>query len=75
MSLSGRIERAQRAAEVPDAGKAAPLEPRVAARLAGAPAREELLRDIKLRLQDEVINALGSRLDVVDGAEIRSRIE
>ena len=79
MSLSGRIQRAQQGAVVRDAGDAGlvkPPEPQRAVRApAAAPGREELLRDIKLRLQDEVISAFDSRLDVSAAVDVRSKIE
>jgi pilus assembly protein CpaF len=79
MALIGRIQKAQQAADVAETGKPAPVEPsgpqRQARAPALAPAREQLLRDVRIRLRDEVIGAFDSRMDVSNEAEVRSRIE
>ena len=81
MSLSGRIQRAQeRASESPATTTPATVQPpplqRPGDRLPGVtPAREELLRDIRLRLQDEVIGAMDTKTDVSSASEVRNRIE
>jgi hypothetical protein len=65
MSLLQRVERAQRAAETPGAAELvpviAPLPPQTAAQVAG---REELLRNVRLRLKTEVIVSFDTLLDV-----------
>lgn len=75
MSLQQRVEKAQRKAGTPDAGgaeralvPAPPPPPR-------APGREEMLRGVTDRLQDEVVNAFDSKLDIKNEAEVRARIE
>jgi len=78
MSLARRAERAQQGADVPKvvttapAEPAAPPPPRAPTR---SPAREELLRDIRVRIQDEVIRALGGSGEISDPAEARARVE
>jgi pilus assembly protein CpaF len=77
MSLLQRVERAQQAAEAADStalvpvAPAPPPPPAVAARV---PAREELLLDIRVRLQDEVIGAFDTLLDV-SATDIRTKVE
>ena len=80
MSLLQRVEQAQKraeAAEAAEATEATALVPAKAKAAAPAPApmpqspaqvaaREELLRDIRARLQDEVIGAFDTLLDVAD---------
>ena len=78
MSLLQRVERAQKAAEkadvdAPDA-PAAPVAPAVPQSPTQVAAREELLRDIRFRLQAEVMIAFHSLLDVSDPADLRGRI-
>ena len=80
MSLIGRIQRAQeRAAETPETTTPATVQTqtqRPGVRLPGAtPAREELMQNIKLRLQDEVIGGMDTKTDVASPTEVRSRIE
>ena len=83
MSLLQRVERAQRTAEAantatpanpaPPAPVPAPVAvPRSAVQVA---AREELLRGIRLRLQDEVMSAFDTLLDVADPADLRTKVE
>jgi pilus assembly protein CpaF len=70
MSLLQRVERAQQPADVP-VMPAAPPPPPTPARVA---ARDDLLRQIRLRLQDEVMAAFGSILDA-NPAELRTKVE
>jgi pilus assembly protein CpaF len=74
MSLLRRMERARPGADAPGAGTTPPVAPPVARSAAKAPARESL-RAIKVRLQNEVMSRLGSRLDLSDEAALRKRIE
>jgi pilus assembly protein CpaF len=77
MSLLQRVEKAQQEADSLKAGGTpAPraLVP-VAPRAAPAPAREEMLRGIKLLLQDEVVSAFDSLLDVTHPGDARARIQ
>jgi len=75
MSLAKRVERAQQEAGILKTGETgralipAPPEP------ARVPGREEMLRGVTIRLQDEVVNAFDSKLDVKNAPEVRSRIE
>ena len=76
MSLLKRVERAQQladdpTAEAPVVAPPPPLPPS-AARVA---AREELLLAIRLRLQDEVMGAFDTLLDLTDETELLGRVE
>ncbi len=81
MSLSQRVEKAQRKAEIAeDEGPA--REPVTARALVPAqpqaprnPAREEMLRGIRLRLVDETIGAFDPKLDVKNPTDVRAKIE
>ena len=79
MSLSGRIQRAQERAETPERTTPTAVQTqtqRPGLRTPGAtPAREELMQNIKLRLQDEVIGGMDTKTDVASPTEVRSRIE
>ena len=82
MSLSSRLERAQQRAvavedeeedEAPVAVAPAPPPPPVSPdRMA---AREELMHSFRLRLQDEVMDAFGTLLDLANPEELRSKVE
>ena len=79
MSLLQRVERAQQLAENPT-GVAlvpvAPLEPPpVQATPERVAAREEMLRDIRIRLQAEVMIVLDSLLNVADSAELQDKLQ
>jgi len=74
MSLLRRIERARPGTDAPAAGSTTPVAPGVPPRSPQAPGRQ-LLRDIKLRLQNRVMVDLGSKLDLSNEPEIRRRIE
>ncbi|HEX5590947.1 MAG TPA: ATPase, T2SS/T4P/T4SS family [Candidatus Limnocylindrales bacterium] len=66
------MEKARAGGDLPVAvGPGAPLAPPETAQL---PGREALLTDIRTRVQEEVIGAFESLLDVADPAEVRSRI-
>jgi pilus assembly protein CpaF len=81
VSLSQRVEKAQRKAEIAeDEGPA--REPVTARALVPAqpqaprnPAREEMLRGIRLRLVDETIGAFDPKLDVKNPTDVRAKIE
>ena len=84
MSLSSRVERAQQRAvaveaeedeeevEVEVAPPPPPPPPVSPVRYA---AREELLHSFRLRLQDEVMSAFDSLLDLADPEQLRSKVE
>src|SRR6266699_2644861 len=77
MSLLQRVERAQQAAEAAESNAlvpVAPAPPPPPAAAARTPAREELLLDIRVRLQDEVIGAFDTLLDV-SATDIRTKVE
>ncbi len=74
MSLLQRVERVQQGTDVPNAGAGVPVAP-PAPKAAGVPGREELLRDIRIRLQEEVISAFDSLLDVSKATDLRSKVE
>ncbi len=80
MSLSSRLERAQQRAEAAEAEEeeveaVPPPAPAPAPQSQGTKARrEELLHEFRLRLQDEVMVAFDSLLDVTDPAELRRKV-
>jgi pilus assembly protein CpaF len=74
MSLLQRVARAQRGADIPNAVIAVPVEPAARSTPAQDPAREALLREIRIRLQDEVVSVLDTLRDV-SGADATSKIE
>ena len=75
MSLLQRVERAQQAAETPNAAALVPVmappPPQTAAQVSG---REDLLRTIRLHLQAEVISAFDTLIDA-KATEVRTKIE
>jgi pilus assembly protein CpaF len=86
LSLLQRVERAQRAAaaatatvESPDAGPVAPdaevvpVQP-ARPRQPSSPAREALLAQIRIKVQDDVISSFKTLLDSADSSEVRTRI-
>ena len=75
MSLFQRVERAQQGADAPDAGALVPVSPPAPPNSARGGAREELLRGIRLRLQDEVMSAFDSLLDVSDPTDLYSKVK
>jgi pilus assembly protein CpaF len=82
MSLLQRVERVRQGAEINDGAVAIPVAPPPPPVLPPPPpstpvrgsARDDLLRDIRGRLQVEVISAFGSVLDV-SPTELRGKIE
>jgi len=74
MSLLQRVERAQQAADLQQAGETGRALVPVLAKAAPSPAREEMLRDVKVHLQDEVVNAFDALLDVSKSADVRTKI-
>jgi pilus assembly protein CpaF len=76
MSLLQRVERAQKAADTSNAntGALTPAGPPVPLAGGRAPAREELLRTVRLRLQQEVIGAFDTLLDVT-ATDVRPKVE
>src|SRR5882672_757940 len=79
MSLLRRVERAQQAAELANNGKQAPVVPVMPVAPPptsgrGSPAREEMFREIRLRLQGEVVNAFDTLLDVKT-TDVHTKIE
>jgi pilus assembly protein CpaF len=75
MSLLKRFEQAQARADAPNAGAVVPVPPPALPNPARAATREALLRDFRLRLQNEVMSASDSLLDVSDATDLRSKVE
>jgi len=84
MSLIQRVERAQQQladAEAPEAKATVPVAPPPRAPVAipvssdQRVARQELLHEVRLRLQDEVMTAFDTLLDLKDPAELRTKVE
>jgi pilus assembly protein CpaF len=75
MSLLQRVERAQHGADIPNAGAPVPAGPGAPPKPAPSPAREELLREIRVRLLDELIKAFDALREVPGAADARSKIE
>ena len=78
MSLLQRVERAQRGADNPNAGApvaVAPPAPPAPPTPALGPAREAYLRDVRIRLQAEVIRAFDALRDVAGAADARSKVQ
>ncbi|HEV2951728.1 MAG TPA: CpaF family protein, partial [Actinomycetota bacterium] len=74
-----RVERAQQQlaeAEAPVARAPAPVAPTVPIPLSSETraAREELLLEVRLRLQDEVMTAFDTLLDLADPADLRTKV-
>jgi pilus assembly protein CpaF len=74
MSLMQRVERAQQGADNPSAIAIVPVSPVVLTTSSRAPEREELLRNVRLRLQEEIVGAFSTLVDATPD-EARSRIE
>ena len=74
MSLLRRVERAQQGADAQNAGTVTPVLAPAATRLAQVAAREELLREIRLRLQEEVSRASSSLFDAA-ATDVHARVE
>jgi len=75
MSLLQRIERAKQGPDIPNTGTAAPVEPPPPPKPGRTPAREDWLREIRARLQVEVMSSFGSQLKVSGVADARSKVE
>ena len=75
MSLLQRVERAQQGADSPNTGALVPAPPPAPPNPGRVAAREELLGDIRRRLQDEVMSVFHSLLDVSDPTELRGKLE
>jgi pilus assembly protein CpaF len=76
MSLLRREAQAQQRPDVTDASSAAPVVPAASPRPAsGGPGRDELMREVRLRLQGEIVGAFDSLIDVTDPAEIHRKVE
>jgi pilus assembly protein CpaF len=73
MSLLSRVERAQKAADNP-AGALVPVAPPPPTPSTRAPDREALLREVRLRMQAEVISAFDTLLDGT-ATDAHSKIE
>jgi pilus assembly protein CpaF len=78
MSLMQRVERAQQAAQA-NGTEVVPVSPPppelvLAPSAPRSPAREELLREVRLRLQAETVSAFSQLLDIPQ-AEVRTRIQ
>src|SRR6266508_1805977 len=72
MSLLQRVERAQKGAALPTDEAVVPAVPSAPASAGRTPARDGELRDIRLRLQQEVIRAFASLIDVsADDARVK----
>jgi pilus assembly protein CpaF len=75
MSLLQRVERAQQPGGGSDAGTAVtpprPPLPPSASRIA----RADMLRDLRMRLQDEVMRAFDTLLDLSNPAELQAKVE
>ena len=74
MSLLQRVERAQQPIS-PDSVPVEPPKPPPPPTPARIAARDELLRQIRLSLQQEVTAAFSTLLDVTDPAQLRTRVE
>ena len=85
MSLLKRVELAQQRVDAPPAGDPVPappvpvapvpVAPVPVARPAQAAAREELLREIRLLVQDAVTHAFDALLDIANPADLHAKIE
>jgi len=75
MSLLERVERAHLPIDSPKASPPEPVEPPPAPTPQRVAAREELLRQIRQRLQDEVQVAFTTLLDIANPAEQRTKVE
>ncbi len=75
MSLLQRVERAQRGVEIPSSGALVPVGPGEAPKPKPTPAREDSLREARLRLQTDLMAAYESLQDAASPTEIRSRVE
>jgi pilus assembly protein CpaF len=75
MSLMQRVERAQQVADNPSAvAVVPPVSPVVLTTSSRVPEREELLRNVRLRLQEEIVGAFNTLVDATP-ADARAKIE
>jgi pilus assembly protein CpaF len=74
MSLLQRVERAQQRVGTSNSGTLVPVGHGVPPKPAPAPDRGELLREVRVRLHDEVIRAFGSLGEVAGAADARSQV-
>jgi pilus assembly protein CpaF len=74
MSLLQRVERAQQKTEGPEEDTPAPKPPPAPPSAERIAARDVLLRDVRVRLQDEVMSAFDTLLDLTDLADLQSRV-
>ena len=75
MSLLERVERAQQPVDGPKASALEPVVPPPAPTPQRVAARDELLREIRLRLQDEIQVAFTTLLDIANLEELRVKVE
>ncbi|MBA2373843.1 MAG: CpaF family protein, partial [Chloroflexi bacterium] len=74
MSLLKRVARAQQRADAPNAEALDPVQPPAPQSRARVAAREELLHDIRLRLQNEVMSAFDSLLDIAEPKDLERKL-
>ncbi len=74
MSLARRVAQAQTGSDVQDPVAVAPPAPGVPARSPQATAREALLRDIRLRLVDQIVSESQALFGATDAAEVHARV-
>ena len=75
MSLRQRVERAQQGADAPTVDALVPVPPPAPRDSTRYAAREELLAALRIRLQNEIIGAFDSNLDIANVAEVRTKVE
>jgi pilus assembly protein CpaF len=74
MSLARRVAQAQTGSDVQDPVAVATPAPGVPARSPQATAREALLRDIRLRLVDQIVSESQALFGATDAAEVHARV-
>ena len=75
VSLLQRVERAQQGADNRNAGAPVSVAPPAPPTPVQGPAREAYLRDVRIRLQAEVIRAFDALRDVAGAADARSKVQ
>ena len=75
MSLLRRVERAQHRGVAPEAETPVPVAPPPAPNPARVAAREDFLRDVRQRLQDEVNRASSQLFDAAAATQVQARVE
>ena len=75
MSLLRRVERAQHRGVAPEAETPVPVAPPPAPTAARVAAREDFLRDVRQRLQDEVNRASSQLFDAAAATQVQARVE